>query len=397
MNSAWQIALMGVVAVFSLGSVAAQEESLTLVPPSAESTLLAPLSESQSQLTRPWSGEWWLASAAQSFSEGKDEGAGTGFRAGALLRYQLSPWARFLFDGEARFFSSRVQTRYDDDVMSSGLKLREGYAAFGQESGFEVKLGALGQRLIKSDLLIASRRAFPGVYEGMVFADASSNMRLHIWAQQTVPTSYSLNTKRSDREPTPTFLTETINLKITPAKVVEAEFYATHYRFNYLPAVVAFESSSLGNTVNGEVAPNSDFKYGFDGFLLGTEGCLCLEGPLKLRAGGQWLQNNEAPSRANRGQLLFLGTDLMLNSEINIKPRYSVFFNESDTSPAYYNSWTMGNNNRKGMIAQVEVEFLKYGFSLNLEYVQSAMINPDPFQFDKEVFSIGVETNHVPF
>ncbi len=98
MKSAWQIALLGVVAVFSLGSIATQEESLTLVPPSAETRMLAPISDSETQLTRPWSGEWWLASAAQSFSEGKDEGAGTGFRAGALLRYQLSPWARFLFD-----------------------------------------------------------------------------------------------------------------------------------------------------------------------------------------------------------------------------------------------------------------------------------------------------------
>lgn len=381
MIRAWQITLLGVVLLFA-GSLWAADAvtSLSLDLPKPE---------------RQWFGEWWLGTAIQNFSEGKDEGTGSGFRGGVLIRYQLAPWARFQFDSEVRAYASRVQARYDDDIMNSGIKVREGFFALGSDQGFEFRSGVLNQADVNSDLLISRKRAFPGIREG--YTMGSRDMRLSLWAQQTIPTSYSLNTRREDREPMPSFLSETVGFKITPVSQVEAEVVATHFRFNNLPAVVAFESSALGNTVQGEVAPNNEFKYGFEGFAVGSQVCLCLTGRMQFRFGGQWLQNTQAPESANRGQLLFLETTLRLPNEVEIRPRFSTYFNESDTSPAYYNNWTLGNNNRKGFIAALDVEFKKYGFVMGAEYVQATMINSDPFQNDKQVLTISVETNHVPF
>lgn len=381
MNRAWQITLLGVVLLWS-GWLSAAE------------TVTSMALDFQ-RPERQWLGEWWLGTAIQNFSEGKDEGVGSGVKAGAYLRYDLSSWARFQLSGEMRAYATRVQARYDDDIMNSGLKVKEGFFAVGQDQGFEGRMGALNQADLGADLLIARKRAFPGIREG--FSVGGKTLRFTAWAQQTVPTSYSLNSRREDREPMPSFLTETIGIKITPASTVEAEVVATHFRFNSLPAVVAFESSALGNTVEGEVAPNSQFKYDFEGFALGSQVCLCLMGPVQFRVGGQWLMNTQAPESANRGQLLFLESRLHLPNEIEITPRMSTFFNESDTSPAYYNNWTLGNNNRKGIIAELEVDFKKYGFNVGVEYVHAALINPDPFQNDKQVLTISVETNHVPF
>ncbi|MGE0764693.1 MAG: hypothetical protein AB7N80_15565 [Bdellovibrionales bacterium] len=397
MKCAWQIALLGFAVVFPHLALAAESERTSLLDrPTFQSSVLLPL-PAEVERPRRWNGQWWLGSEVQNYSEGKDEGTGVLMDLGVLFNYALAPWARFHFDAEARFYGSRVQTRYEDETMSSGLRLRNGYVGFGDEDLFEFRTGVLSQKDLGAPLLVNTRRAFPGIREQMTFGSAAGMARLRLWAQQTMPTSYSLNTQRAEREKTPTFLTESINLKITPAKVFEAEFYATHFRFNNLPAVVAFESSALGNTVNGDVAPNSEFKYGFEGFVLGGSTCICLTGPLSFRLGGQWLQNTAAPDRANRAQSLFLEGTLRLGQTMNITPRYTAFFNESDTSPAYYNRWQWGNNNRKGMVAQIEVEFPRYGFSIQAEYVQAAMINQDPFQFDKQVFLLGVETSHVSF
>lgn len=344
---------------------------------------------------RRWQGHWWLGTGLTSFSEGKDEGAGGGAKIGADLRYRLAEWAWFVFDGEARFWSARVQARYDDDIMDSGLRLREGYVAFGVEDTFDVAVGGISQKVLRSDLLVSGRRSFPGVREKMGVGRGAVEVKA--FAQQTVPTSYSLNSRRADREPMPSFLTETFEIKITPAKGFETEFYATHYRFNQLPAVVAFDSEGLGNSVTGDVPASSAFRYGFEGFLLGVEQNLFASGPLSFSLGGQWLQNTLAPAKSNRGQLLFVQSKLRFGQAFELVPRFSAFFNESDTSPAVYNRWDLGNNNRKGLIAELKVNFPRYGFAIEAEYVQSAMINPDPFQADRQFFFLGVETDHVPF
>lgn len=397
MKHLWQITLLGVAVLFPLSAFSAPGTSATLLdqPP-----LEASLKLSQSNLTpdpadRRWAGQWWLGSSVVNFSEGKDEGTSNVVRAGMLFGYQLTPWARFKLNTEVRFVSSRIQTRYEDDVTTSGLRLREGYLSFGPEETFEFRMGALSQKDLNSDLLIHGRRSFPGVREQVYLGP--KNMQLSLWAQQTMPTSYSLNTQRDEREKTPTFLTETAQVILKPSEEYDAVFAISHFKFNNLPAVVAFESSALGNTTNGDVAANSDFKYGFEGFVFSAQGCVCWSGPLAFRFGGQWLLNTEAPSQANKGQLLFIESTIRAGKTLNITPRYSAFFNESDTSPAYYNRWELGNNNRKGLIAEIDFEFPKAGFLINASYVQAAMINPDPFQFDKQVFMIGVETNHVSF
>lgn len=396
MKHFWQITLIGIAGLFPFFAFSAQGGDTTLLQrPPLEASLTLPYSVLDQAVERRWSGQWWMGSSVQNFSEGKDEGTSNTVKAGILFAYNLAPWARFVTEVEARFVGSRVQTRYEDDILTSGLRLREGYISFGEVETFEFRAGALSQRDLNSDLLVHGRRAFPGVREQLNMGPKTAQVSL--WAQQTMPTSYSLNTQRAEREKTPSFLTETASLTLKPAETVDFYFAASHFRFNNLPAVVAFESSALGNTVDGDVAANSDFKYSFEGFALTAQGCWCSPGPLSFRVGGQWLQNTEAREQSNRGQLLYIESTLRVGKAMRITPRFSSFFNESDSSPAYYNRWEWGNNNRKGLIADLDVEFPQYGFKIGASYVQAAMINQDPFQFDKQVFMIGVETSHVSF
>jgi len=347
------------------------------------------------ELKRKWNGDWRLGMGAFNFSEGKDDGTGGLMRLTGSFRYNLAPFLHFYFQPQIRFYSARVQSRYDEDLADSGIRIRNGYVGIGKEETLGVKVGVLDQEPLRSDLLVSGRRAFPGVRETFHFGTRA--VRVTGTAQQTVPTSYSLNTRRVEREPTPTFLTETLEFKITPAKEFEAEIYATHFRFNHLPAVVAFDSALLGNSVMGESAAGSAFRYGFDGFLVGTEVAVFQVGPMDFRVGGQWLQNTSAPKELNRGQLLFLQSTLRVNSDLEITPRFSSYFAESDVAPAAYNTWDMGNNNRKGLMAELRVRFPNYGFNVDAKYVQAETINDYAFQADKQYFFIGVEMDNVPF
>ena len=397
MKHFWQIiTLLWVAVLFPLSAHSAQGTSTPLVNlPSLETKFSLPFTTLPGVSERRWFGEWWLGSGVKNFSEGKDEGTASSFRASLLFGYRLTEWARFHLDTDVTFNAGRVQTRYEDDFNPTSLRMREGYLSFGDIEVVEFRVGALSQKDLGSDLLVYGRRAFPGVREQINVGPPS--VHLSFWAQQTMPTSYSLDTQREEREKTPTFLSETVSLVLKPTQELDAVFSVSHYQFNNLPAIVAFDSSALGNSTNGDVAANSDFKYGFEGFLISAEGCICLAGPLSFRFGGEWLQNTQAPSNANRGQLLFLEGNLRIKRLMKITPRYSAFFNESDTSPAYYNRWDLGNNNRKGLIAELAIEMTQYGFTIVSSYIQSAMINQDPFQFDKQVFMIGVETSHVSF
>lgn len=388
MKKAWQplIAL----AFLAFGIAHAQD------PDSSATTRLSLPVPGDALSERKWSGEWKLIAGGYGFSEGKDEGTGAAVRLSSKFQYRLAPMAQFYLEPQIRYFSSRVQTRYEDDLMDTGFRLRNGYVALGFEESANFKAGILSQEVLRSDMLVAQGRAFPGLRETVSF-NATKNFQISAFAQQTVPTSYSLNTKRVEREQTPTFLTETIELKITPAKVVETEFYATHYRFNHLPAVVAFDSAILGNTVGGESAAGSYFIYSFDGFLVGANIGSKTNSMLDVRAGAQWIQNSSAPREANRAQLLFLEATVRPGYDLELVPRVGTFFVESDVVPASYNSWDFGNNNRKGLIVDLEVKFPRHGFKIDFEYIQSATINDYAFQADKQVFFLELEMDYVPF
>lgn len=392
-KKAWQ-PVLGIV-FLSLGVVFAASGDMALAEESSAGLRLTLPAPGDAVANRKWSGEWKLIGGAYGFSEGKDEGTGAAIRMSSKFRYEFLPVAHFYLEPQIRYFSSRVQTRYEDDLMDTGFRLRNGYVGLGYEDSANLKAGILSQDVLRSDLVVAGGRAFPGLREQVSFG--SAHFKVTAMAQQTVPTSYSLNTKRVERESTPTFLTETIELKITPAKVVEAEFYATHFRFNHLPAVVAFDSAILGNSVGGESAAGSYFLYSFDGFLIGTELRSKTNGMIDLGIGGQWVQNSSAPRDANRAQLIFLSAQLRPGHDIEFGSRLGTYFAESDVVPASYSDWDMGNTNRKGIMADVEMNFLRHGFRINLEYYQSATINDYAFQADKQVFFLELEMDYVPF
>jgi hypothetical protein len=345
--------------------------------------------------TRPFSGSWFVGTGVQTFSEGKDNGTAGVARIGGALLWRLSDWARMNFSGDARFFAGRVQARYEDDIFESGLRLREGYFSVGARDQWEINQGVLSQEILHNELLISRRRSFPGLQQKI--KGRVGSLEAAVITQQLIPTSYSMNTRRADQEAFPNLFTETVELKYLGDQGWGVGGSLSHYRFENLPSVVAFDSAALGNTVLGDVPASSQFAHRFEGVIGGLEGSAFSKGPFVLRAGGQWIYNLRAPDQYNRGQRLFIALEVSKIPGVVVTPLLSTYFNESDTSPAAYNRWDWGHNNRKGILADLTIEFEKARVKLQLKYIRADLINNDPFQSKKECFLLELETNDASF
>lgn len=376
--------------VLGLGSTSFSAYSATEGKDSSISNSSAETSATGSSPTR-FSGAWQVSIGGRSYTEGLDKADAATFSIGADAVYRLNKWVKLSADGEAVFYSSQVQARFKESSDSNKIYLNEFVVEFKPLEFLTFQAGAVNQGFLQAPLLV-NDRAFPGLRE--TFHIEALNMT--ITAQQTIPTSTSFNSNRSDLESTPTFFTETIETKwqLFPSMLVSA--FITHYSFSNLPSVVAFDSGKLGNTTSGFLAPNSEFFYDFDGFVVGGEAVYKLNSTIAINFGGTFMENTKASTASNRGQLLEAGLRLKF-SDIILKPRAELFFNESDTSPAKYNSGRYGHNNRKGESFSLRTEFPQWGFQLQARMTNSNLINSNAFQNDLTSYEVSLETIRATF
>ena len=141
----------------------------------------------------------------------------------------------------------------------------------------ELRGGAINQGYLNSPMLVSGRRAFPG-FQAILSHDFE-NIRAELSVEQVVPTSYSMNLDREDKEETPFFQTQSLQFKGKSLKLIEWSVTGGHFGWSNIPDKVAYESSLQGNSVIGsESVAGSQFKYDFDGLFASTELCLCVEG-----------------------------------------------------------------------------------------------------------------------
>lgn len=330
-----------------------------------------------------------------SFSEGKNE---QNLLRGDLnidTRYEMSSWAHFKLNPRLTLSNGRVQQRFDvDSSQSSKVSLGDTHLSLHTQISewfekLELRLGAHWQSYLGSSLLVSRRRSFVGAQEHMIFK-LGSEVKLKFISQQAVPDSSSDNSIREDREKTPIFTAETISLEWKRPHVFEIEPFITHYQFQNLPAVVAADSATIGNTVTGEVGPDSRFRYAFNGVMAGTRICACNFETVKLVLYTYGIQNTAAPKGARRAQWVGLKTPIAVTDAVDVVPSYAQYFIESDVVPAAYNSGSMGHNNRNGQRIGLDIDFKKLGFSVETDYIQANTITATPEQSKLNALYIGL-------
>lgn len=269
----------------------------------------------------------------------------------------------------------------DEFAPDQRLYLIEGNLVYTPFNWLELKAGAINQGMFSSPLLLTSTN-FLAATEKVSF-QFFENYQLYLHLQQGIPQNDQLSVRvGAVEEGTPSFFMESIGLDL-PGDLVSLNISAGQFAFNKLSNSVAYHSRFLGNSVTGLGQDDSSFLYKFQG--------LNFQGRLEFRPdyygfmlSGQYLYNDKAPDNRNNGHLARAGI-VLGDSEIFTE----VFRNESDTSPAFYNSKTYGHNNRKGMGIGSRIAFRD--FLLRLHYSENDIIEGNIFQSDSKVFQFWIK------
>lgn len=255
---------------------------------------------------------------------------------------------------------------------NEGISLDAGGISFNAFNALEMRVGAINQGEYRSPLLIDST-AFAAADQRLYWGP------VYIKALQGVPSNNKLSKRLGSVETgTPFFGMETIGIKLGKKSFFKAE--VSHFKFKDLSSNIAIYSRTLGNSVTGTSEANSEFNYEFEG-TNAFMSARYMFGKFGLLLSGQYLYNDKAPEDRNRGSLVNVG----------LKYKYfqihgESFHNESDSSPAFYNSKYYGHNNTRGNALSVVYHDRNYYF--DTRFAQIEIIEENNLQSDFDILSL---------
>ncbi len=348
---------------------------------------------------RKWSGEWQFEIAGEQLNHGKDEGTAAAFFLKTNFEYRFAPWLKAIAKPRLDFYSSRLQERYESDDYKSRIRLTEFVLSVNPIEQVELHAGAPSLEYLNSPMLISKRRTWPGVKAivGQELSNHDHSVKGQFVVQHSIPTSYSLNVDRQDKEQLPTFDTQSIHLSGKHLDLVEWKAYGGHFNYSNLPSKVAYESRFGGNSVIGDEPASARFVSGYDGFFGGFEICGC--------ASALWVQpvfefqritNQRAGAGLGNGEMWGVGPRMIFGDTV-LDLRYRRFFIEKDATVAAYMTSFIGNTNRMGDDVEFKLNFRDKKFAIVGEWANAVPIRDNLIQQTVTSIYLGVETHYAPF
>ncbi len=336
-------------------------------------------------------GVWNLSLGTRSFEEATDDAKSANVALRIKPEYHLSPNLKIKADLRIKSESGRVQSRFASN--SNFFSVSNAVVEYFPTSLLLLEGGIVNQSYLGQELLFSSQRGFAGVREGLIFEKGS--LRTSLIFQQSLPSSTSLNTERSEKEESPAFTAQTLKIEVNNERV-EGNASGSLFQYNNLPSKVAYESGITGNSILGEDAANSKFVYEFSGYGLQSNLHINVSKKIGLAGGLQLIENTKADPGNGRGQINWVGSSVKIGQNI-VSVKYGSFFAEPDVTPSYYMSLLYGGTNRQGEFGKVEVEFTKLKFKILAQYVDADVINQRVHQFARTNYLVSLETLYVSF
>lgn len=338
-------------------------------------------------------GSWKFGLVGNTFSDAVDTETFAGARFRARGGLKLLEDLHLKSDISLVAANGFSQARFGNDSLNSGINVNEALASYNDGGMIQFDAGIINQSFLNAPLLV-SNLPFPGLRQTLRYK--TDYFYTGIRAQQAIPTSRSLDSqKRTEKESTPLFFTETAYLEFYPLTDTTLSFSFTNFRFKNLPAAVANNGRLLGNSVPFSTAAQSDFLFDFEGHQFRL--CLCHEfsEQTQFSLNASLLENRKAPDAFNRGFLLEGRLTFPIFSQ-KMGLYIANFFNESDTSPGQYNSSRFGNNNMKGNAFGVSF-VINDRFSFGAHYSDADVISANLVNSRRQNFTVGLETVYADF
>jgi len=322
-------------------------------------------------------------------SDSLEKSVATGLSGAATLHYHPEKWMEATLTPGMVIESGSLASLYDANVPRNQVYLDQAELQLKPFDFLTFSGGAINQRFLASPLLLDSQ-SFPALMEKVHVGDR--NFKISFIAQQAIPTSLSLSTMTSDKEPLPSLMTETAQLEFNASKDVKITARGTRFDFSNLPTQVAYKSSLNGNScISGDVPQSMRFTCNYSGYTAGGQMDVRVYKAVVASGGGDYIINTSAPSDEAQGFLTFGQLKFPLTATWRMITRGEFFYNQGDTSPAFYNAVAYGHSNRQGYAGDVRVENLKHGFAVRARYVDARLVELNPNQADTTIFFLGLE------
>ena len=322
-------------------------------------------------------------------SDSLEKSVATGLSGAATLNYHPETWIGAVLTPGMVIESGSLASLYDSNQPRNQVYLDQAELQLKPLDFFTFSAGAINQRFLASPLLLDSQ-SFPAVMEKLHFGDRA--FKASLTAQQAIPTSLSMSTMTSDKEPLPTLMTETVQIEINANRDVKFTARGTRFDFVNLPTQVAYKSQLNGNTcISGDVPQSKRFTCQYAGYTGGGQMDIRLAKAVVVSGGGDYIINTSAPADESQGFLTFGQLKFPITPTWRVIPRGEFFYNQGDTSPAFYNAVAYGHSNRQGYAADLRVENLKHGFAVRARYVDARLVETNPNQADTTIFFLGLE------
>ena len=262
--------------------------------------------------------------------------------------------------------------------------LKEGYLNWAPFNFLNLKAGAINQKVYNSPLLL-TRTAFLAAEEKLTL-ELSEEHIFYLRMQQAIPNNQNLASRIGTvDEGTPAFYAETVGMDLQ-GDILAVKAEVSQWAFNKLSNGVAYSSRFSGNTITGSGQLNSAFAYKFKGYNVLIDSSFNFTDLIGFKFVGQYLYNDKAPDNRNTGRIVQLG--LRLGDYTFIGENFE---NQSDSSPAYYNSKTYGHNNKEGNRFGLEGDFEEDKLGFKLWYLKMSPITNNIFQSDTTVFYASIK------
>ena len=330
---------------------------------------------------------WKTRLGGSNYSELQDREQIVKFRLYGLGEYKFHQDVLLRAEIQTRLDSGYSQVVYDDAQTKNAIFLEE--AKIQYNPGFVVlEAGALSQDFYSSPLLFRAQ-TFPGAREGVYYHEKVAGIGAYL--EQAIPTAKTLLNQASEGEPMPRLAMESIKGYVHPTDNWNIESFVHRYSFFDLPSAVADQSRLGGNSVSG--FKTVEFLYPFQGFVYGI-GSDATIWRVRPAAQFQLINNTLADEGKNTGYWATAQLGVRATGRTWVTPRLEIFNIQSDTSPAYYNSFELGHNNRKGFSNALEVWVQPWNAKITGKYIETTPIDYTPLQGPSQTYLIELETDY---
>lgn len=347
------------------------------------------LSLQKETVRSPFSGEWQVGISGADSQDEQSQSKKVDFRLGLKAKYELTSYLLLDIQPVVRLQSGQTQSVDGADSAENRILLNQAAVSLHSEN-FKLLAGALYQPALHSDLLV-DRMAFPGARaQAMIKA---SQIETGVSIETAIPTSTSLSANTSELEPTPSLNTASFNLNWEASKRAFWRTKAGYFAFSDLPSAVAQKSRLLGNEVTAMSEADYSLKYEHQGIEATTVISLPVFNRLTLLAGGDYIQNQKAPSDMNTATFFWGGGEIYFNRNFTLGLRGGQFSVAPEAAVSYFNA-TNFETNRIGYVVETIFKFQRERFNVSVKYMDSELMYESEYQSREKTLTIKLETSY---